>query len=100
MGTLHAGMGGLHGITVVVDTVGPEIWIGRCWEATDAEVTLLDADVHRAGEGGMSKEEFVARAARLGVWKKHARVLVPGDQVASIRPLGEIALDRGKPRVV
>lgn len=92
MGTLHRGMGGLHGITVVVDTTGAEVWIGRCWEVTEAGVTLLDADVHREGEGGRSKEEFVRQAARLGVWNRHARVVVPGDKVASIRPLGEIAL--------
>lgn len=94
MGTLHPEMGGLHGITVVVDTTGPEVYIGRCWEMTEAGATLLDADMHCEREGGRSKEEYVRQAARLGVWKKHARVFVPADKIASVRPLGEIAVGR------
>ena len=30
MGTFHQGKSELHGITVVVDTTGPEIFVGRC----------------------------------------------------------------------
>jgi len=90
MGTLHRDTGELHGITVVVDTLGPEVWVGRCMEITEAGIVLVDADVHRDGEGGRSKQEYLARAAKLGVWKKHARVVVPRGQVASIRRLGEL----------
>lgn len=95
MGTLHRDTGELHGITVVVDTHGPEVWVGRCMEITDAGVVLVDADVHREGEGGRSKQDYLARAAKLGVWKKHARVVVPREQVASVQPLGRLAAPGG-----
>ena len=38
MGTFHDGLGELHGLTVVVDTRGPQIAIGRCL----SRVQLLD----------------------------------------------------------
>lgn len=90
MGTFHQGKGELHGITVAVDTTGEEIWVGRCDEVTAQGVVLLDADVHRDGDGGRSKQEWLTRAARFGVWGKHPRVMVPRETVASVRRLGEL----------
>lgn len=90
MGTFHQDKGELHGITVAVDTIGPEIYVGRCDEVTEHGVVLLDADVHRDGEGGRSKQQWLGRAARFGVWKKLDRVVVPTQQVAWVRRLGEI----------
>ncbi len=90
MGTFHQGKGDLHGITVVVDTTGPEIYVGRCHEVTSAGVLLHDADVHEDGAGGRSKEQWVAKAAEYGVWKKYDHWLVPADRVTSIRRLNEM----------
>jgi hypothetical protein len=90
MGTFHQGMGELHGITVVVDTTGEEIFVGRCHDVTPRGVILHDVDVHRDGEGGRSKEDYVRRAAQFGVWKKYDHLIVPNDEVASIRRLGEV----------
>ena len=90
MGTFHDGKHELHGITVVVDTTGPEVYVGRCDDMDDRVVILVDADVHRDGEDGKSKDEYLARAAQLGVWKKHDRLVIPRQAVASIRPLGEL----------
>ena len=47
MGTFHHGKSELHGITVVVDTSGPEIYVGRCHDMDDEQVILNDVDVHR-----------------------------------------------------
>jgi hypothetical protein len=90
VGTFHQGKSELHGITVVVDTTGPEIFIGRCDDEDDEVVVLLDADEHRDGDDGRSKEEYVRRAARFGVWKKHDRLVLPRARVASLRRLGEV----------
>ena len=90
MGTFHDDKHELHGITVVVDTVGDEIYIGRCDDMTDQGILLLDVDVHKEGDGGKTKEEYVERAARFGIWKKHQRLVVPGPAVASVRRLGEL----------
>ena len=91
MGTFHQGKHELHGITVVVETDGPELYVGRCDDVDEGRVILLDADVHREGDGGASRAEYLARAARFGVWAKHRRLVVPRERVASVRPLGELA---------
>lgn len=90
MGTFHQGKSELHGITVIVDTTGPEIFVGRCDDQDERGIFLHDADVHRDGEGGRSKEEYVRRAAQLGVWKKYDRLVIPSDKIASVRRLGEV----------
>ena len=90
MGTFHQGKSDLHGITVVVDTAGPEIYVGRCDDMDDRTVILLDADVHRDGEEGRSKEEYLERASQFGVWKKFDRLVIPLDSVASVRRLGDL----------
>ncbi len=90
MGTFHHDRCELHGITVAVDTDGPEVYVGRCDDMDEETVILLDVDVHRDGEGGRSKEEYLRRAAQLGVWKKHDRLVLPRRRVTSVRPLGEL----------
>ena len=89
MGTFHQNKSELHGITVVVDTKGPEIYVGRCDDEDDVRVILLDADVHRDGDGGRSKDEYVRKAAQFGVWKKHDQLVLDRAQVTSVRRLSE-----------
>jgi hypothetical protein len=77
----------LHGITVVVETDGDETWIGRCDDIVDAGVILRDADVFRAGESEGELAAWLERAAQVGVWPHHRRVLVPALRVAAVRRL-------------
>jgi len=93
MGTFHHGRSELHGITVVVDTRGPKVFVGRCDDLDEHEVILLDADVHEDGANGRSKNDWVREAARWGVWKKMDRVVIPRAEVASVVRLGDIAAD-------
>ncbi len=90
MGTFHQNKSELHGITVVVDTAGPEIYVGRCDDMDDARVILLDVDVHNDGDGGRSKDEYVRKAAQFGVWKKHDQLVLDRAQVTSVRRLSEL----------
>jgi hypothetical protein len=90
MGTFHSDKGELHGITVVVETTGPRVYVGRCDEETPEGILLLDADHHDDGEGGRSREEYLRRAARFGVFKKHDHVLVPKAEIARVRRLGSL----------
>ena len=90
MGTFHHHKHELHGITVVVDTAGPEIFVGRCDDMDDERVILRDVDVHRDGEDGRSKEDYVKRAAAFGVWVKHPERVVDRRQVVSVRRLGDL----------
>lgn len=90
MGTFHQNKSQLHGITVVVDTRGSEIYVGRCDDEDDQRVVLLDVDVHRDGDEGVSKEQYLQRAAQFGVWKKHDHLVLDRAEVTSIRRLSEI----------
>ena len=91
MGAFHSHKGEFHGITVVVDTTGPRIFVGRCWEMNDEQVVLLDVDEHEDGQDGRSKEEFVHQAAKVGVWKKHNQIVLPMSSVASVSKLGDVS---------
>ena len=93
MGTFHDNLGPLHGITVVVDTNGPRVVVGRCHEITAALVILHDVDVHEDGTNGVSKTEYLQRAARVGTWTKHSHLSVPLAEVTSIQPLGDLTFD-------
>src|SRR5437867_3912062 len=90
MGTFHKDKSALHGITVVVDTVGPKVYVGRCDDEDDEQIVLVDADVHEDGQNGRSKAEYVQRAAKFGVWKKFDHIAIPRAEVASVKRLGEI----------
>ena len=93
MGTFHQGRSELHGITVIVDTKGPKVYVGRCDDIDDERVTLLDASDHQDGAEGLSKDEFVKRTAKYGVAIKHPRLAIPRAEVTSVKRLGEIAVD-------
>jgi iron-sulfur cluster assembly accessory protein len=90
MGTFHNDKSALHGITVVVDTTGPKVYVGRCDDEDSDKVILVDADVHEAGQNGKSKADYVNRAAKFGVWKKFDHIVIPRNEVASIKRLGEV----------
>jgi len=86
----HEHKSGLHGITVVVETDGDELWVGRCDDVVEAGVVLRDADVHREGDAERTRAEWLERARRFGVWPRHRQVVVPAARVAAVRRLSEI----------
>jgi hypothetical protein len=91
MGTFHHDRSPLHGITVAVDTHGPVVYVGRCDDMDDERIVLLDVDLHRDGDGGRSKHDYLRRAAEVGTWRKHARLELPMSEVAWVKPLGQVA---------
>ena len=88
MGTFHQGKSELHGITVVVETSGGDLYVGRCEDEDQSKVILLDADMHRLTDE-VSREDYLERAARFGVWNRLPRVELERPDVTSIRRLGE-----------
>lgn len=78
----------LHGLTVVVETPGNRVYLGRYHSADEDAVLLLDAEVRELG-GETSREEFLARSAKLGVFRTTDRVRIPRAEVRSIRRLIE-----------
>lgn len=94
MGTFHHDKGELHGITVVVDTDGPEVWVGRCDTMTDKGIVLLDADKHEDGTDGVSKDAFVQKAARMGHWSRIPHVVIPSEKIHNVKRLGEVTAEQ------
>ena len=90
MGTFHHDKHELHGITVVVDTTGPEIYVGRCDDMDAEQVILNDVSDHRDGDDGKSKAEFVRHTAKFGVDAKHPTISIPRANVSSVTRLGDI----------
>lgn len=92
MGTFHNHKGDLHGITVVVDTTGSRVYVGRCDTVFDGGVVLLDGDWFDASapptQGPANKAQWLKRAADWGVFRRFERHIVPQQEVASITPLG------------
>jgi len=88
MGTFHDNKGDLHGITVVAEA-GDTVYVGRCDTIDGTSVVMLDCDVHAEGEDGKSNAEWLQRAARFGVWKKHERLVLPRGEVTAVTPLGD-----------
>jgi hypothetical protein len=80
----------LHGITVVVETAGPRVYIGRFHSENEAGVLLNDVDV-REVDGPAAKDAYLARSAKYGVFKNTDRVRVPRGEIASLRRLIEYA---------
>ncbi len=91
MGTFHSDKGELHGITVVVQTTGARVYVGRCDTQTPDGIVLLDADHHDEGEAGKTNEQYLSFAAKYGVFKKHDHLVVPAAEITNVQRLGELA---------
>ncbi|MFP3940453.1 MAG: hypothetical protein ACLF0P_09115 [Thermoanaerobaculia bacterium] len=89
--TFHHDRSPLHGLTVAVETPD-ELWVGRCDDEDDDRVILLDADVHRPGDGVPPRDEWLGRALEYGVWPRHRRVVLPRRRVRSLRRLSELGV--------
>jgi len=89
MGTFHDDKGALHGITVYAQA-GETVYVGRCDTLDDERLVLHDADAHVEGQDGRSIEQYLQRAARFGIWKKHDTLAVPVAGLGPVRPLGDL----------
>ncbi|MEO1085445.1 MAG: hypothetical protein AAFY88_14495 [Acidobacteriota bacterium] len=89
MGTFHSNKSELHGITVVVETKGSELYVGRCDDMDDERVFMIDVDVH-SGDDEKERAEYLKKAADWGVFPKHKRLTIDRGEVTSIRRLGEL----------
>jgi hypothetical protein len=80
----------LHGITVIVDTDSPKIYIGKCHEEDERRVLLYNAVIYEEGQDGKSKAEWITHAAKFGFFAAHDSITVPREQVAGITKLGDV----------
>ena len=99
MGTFHDTKDPLHGITVVA-RVGRAVHVGRCHERDDRRTLLVGVDSHEEdatgkGEDGRTNQEFLDRAAKLGIWGKQDRVVLETAAIESLTPLNEFYAGQG-----
>ena len=55
----HPGHADLHGVTVVVETLGEVLYVGRYHEMTPKGLLLHDVAEHRPEGDKLSREEFM-----------------------------------------
>ncbi len=81
----------LHGMTVVLETAGPKVYVGRFDQTLGSDYLIHDADIFEEGrtEGPATKAEYLAKASAWGVWARHKDCLVPVNEVSAIRRLTE-----------
>jgi hypothetical protein len=88
----HPGHAALHGVTVVLETIGSRTYVGR-YDSEDASgVHLVDVGVHDSSASQIPKKEYLRKSARFGIRADHKHVLVPANEVAKITRLGELPL--------
>jgi len=88
MGTFHDTTDPLHGITVIA-FAGDTVHVGRCHERDEQQIVLLDADEHTEGQDDRTVADYLDRASRFGVWKKHERLVLAVADVERLTPLSE-----------
>lgn len=85
----HPGHSELHGITVVVETTGDAVYVGRYHEETPQGVLMHDVAEHQPAAGGPSREDFVRKTLKFGVRAQHPTLIVPTSAVRRISRLVE-----------
>lgn len=83
----------MHGMTVVLETSGPKLFVGRFDQQMGEHYLLHDADVFEAAPGGPSREEYLAKSAAWGIWAKQKDLYVLASEVTAMRRLSEFKKD-------
>ena len=78
-----------HGINVVIETVGPRVYIGRFDSLNGFQALLHDCDVHDL-QAGEDRERYIRESATYGIDVKQRDAHVDVLQISRIRLLGEI----------
>jgi len=78
------------GETVIFDTQGPLIYIGRLERVTEASLLLSGADVHDTNDSRASKDLYLVETRDLGVRINRTLVVVMRSQIASVSLLRDV----------
>jgi len=87
---LHPGHHELHGVTVVIETVGGVTYVGRFDTAAERGVHLLNLAVHDPARSPVSREAFLDRMLRFGVKQDVKFLVIPHDEITNIRRLADL----------
>ena len=92
----HPGHHELHGITVVLEATGGEVYVGRFDSQDQHGVQMIGVSIYDPTTATHSKAEFLARTNKFGVRIDRPHMLIPNKVVAEITPLSSLALPVGK----
>jgi hypothetical protein len=85
---LHHDRHELHGITVVLDTLGAGTYVGRFDSQDERGVHLLDVGVFDPARG--TRDDYLRRSVKFGIRVDQPGLTIESAEVAGITPLGEI----------
>ena len=88
----HPGHQELHGVTVVLDTTTGITHVGRFHEQNERGVLLHGAASNDPASAGATREDFLRRTLKFGIRVDHKQLVVPGNEVAAITPLGDLKI--------
>ena len=83
----------LIGQRVVLDLTSRYVCLGTLDDIDRTFLALIDADVHDLRDGQSTREIYVYDAARLGIRRNRARVLIRRDEIVAITRFVDIAED-------
>jgi hypothetical protein len=87
----HPGHHELHGITVVLETSGSHVYVGRFDKQDSQGVHLIGVSVFDPATATQSRDEFLVRTTRFGVRQDRPHMLIPNEEVVRITSLNTIS---------
>jgi hypothetical protein len=75
---------------VVVDLRSPYVAIGRLVQVGHDYLELADADMHDLRDTDTNRELYVVKAARHGVQRNRAQLLIPERETAGVSRLADV----------
>jgi hypothetical protein len=85
----HPGHAELHGVTVVVETIGSRTYVGRYDSEDHDGVHMLDVGIHEE-PAELSKDDYLKKTAKFGIRTQHRHLVIPRQEVARISRLTEL----------
>ena len=82
----------LIGVTVVLDTASPFVFLGRLQEVTPTFAVLRDADAHDLRETHTTREAYVLDAVRHGINVNRSEVWVRWDEVVCLSRISDVVV--------
>ncbi|MCL5945634.1 MAG: hypothetical protein M1472_02125 [Planctomycetes bacterium] len=79
-----------RGRVVILDTMGPFLYIGTLHEIHREILILCEADVHDSNDSASTKEYYIAQTRELGVRVNRAVVAVHRNHVVSVSLLEDV----------
>jgi hypothetical protein len=78
------------GMTIILDTQGPLIYIGTLRRVTPVSLVLADADVHDSNDSRATKDLYLVETRDLGVRVNRSHVVVMRGQISSVSLLKDV----------